>query len=252
MRQMFDAVTPGNIPTSAVMVAGYLDGRYAWSAADWARFPNAVKVDIAVFPSTNAGHVLDVETGDATPAQAPAWVVKRRAAGVDPTIYCNTATWPAVRAAFAANGVAEPHYWIAAYPGIGPALYAGSIAHQYADPGPVDISVVADFWPGIDAAPVVHQVVPAPPSRSDTRPPISPPIGGLNVRTIDLRIATSAHPVTSAMAPGLIPLQRLLGITADGVGGDHTRWALGDQQRVHGVAVDFIFGPMTASAFLSK
>ena len=149
---MYDSVTASNIPTTAQMVAGYIDGRYAWSLADWARFPNSVKVRIAVFSSTNGGHVLDVEPGCSTPASAPGWVLRRRAAGVDPTVYCNTATWPTVRAAFAAQGVPEPHWWIAAYPGIGPVLYPGSVAHQYADPGPYDLSVVADFWPGVDSA----------------------------------------------------------------------------------------------------
>ena len=152
MRTLYDAVTPGNIPVSAQMVAGYVDGRYAWHANDWARFPNAVKVRIAVFSSTNDGHVLDIEPGCSTPASAPGWVQMRRRAGVDPSVYCNTSTWPTVRAAFAAAHVPEPHYWIASYPGIGPNLYAGSVAHQYADPGPVDISVVADYWPGVDGA----------------------------------------------------------------------------------------------------
>jgi len=147
---MYDAVTPGNVPANAQMVAGYVDGRYAWHANDWARFPNAVKVRIAVFSSTNDGHVLDIEPGCSTPASAPGWVQRRRAAGVDPSVYCNTSTWPTVRAAFAAAGVAQPHYWIAAYPGNGPNLYPGSVAHQYANPGPVDISVVADYWPGVD------------------------------------------------------------------------------------------------------
>lgn len=154
MRTMYDAVTPSNIPADAQMVAGYVDGRYAWSAADWARFPGAVRVRIAVFPWTNDGHVLDVERGDATPAQAPGWVQRRRAAGVDPTVYCGLASagysWADVRAAFQAQGVPEPHYWIAAYPGIGAALYPGSVAHQYANPGPYDLSVVADYWPGVD------------------------------------------------------------------------------------------------------
>lgn len=150
MRTMYDAVTPGNIPASAQMVAGYIDGRYAWRAADWARFPGAVKVRIAVFASTNDGHVLDCENGDATPGQCPGWVSRRRATGADPTVYCSLAAWGAVRNCFISAGVREPHYWIAAYPGNGPALYAGSVAHQYADPGPVDISVVADYWPGVD------------------------------------------------------------------------------------------------------
>jgi len=99
--------------------------------------------------------------------------------------------------------------------------------------------------------------IPPPPTPAPVPPPVPPkptpaPIGGLIVRTIDLRNASSAHPVTTATAPGLKPLQRLLGITADGIGGDHTRWALGAQQKVHGVAVDFIFGVNTANALLSK
>ena len=151
-RTMYDAVTPSQIPANAQMVAGYVDGIYAWHANDWARFPDAVKVRIAVFSRTNDGHVLDIEPGCSTPASAPGWVLMRRRAGVDPSVYCNTSTLPTVQAAFRAAGVPEPHYWIASYPGIGAALYAGSVAHQYADPGPVDISVVADYWPGVDGA----------------------------------------------------------------------------------------------------
>ena len=158
-RQMYDAVTPAHIPSNATMVAGYVDGKYAWRLIDWLRFARAVQVRIAVFPSTNNGHVLDVERGDATPAQAPPWVLRRRAAGVDPTVYCSLAAWPAVRAAFASARVREPHYWIAAYPGNGNALYPGAVAHQYADPGPFDVSIVADVWPGIDVPRTPTQVV---------------------------------------------------------------------------------------------
>lgn len=150
MRTMYDAVTPANIPLDAQMVAGYVDGRYAWKPADWARFPSAVHVRIAAFPQTNDGTVLDIERGDATPEQGPGWVLMRRAAGVDPSVYCSLGDWASVRAAFDAANVAQPHYWIAAYPGIGAALYDGAVAHQHTDAGPYDLSVVADHWPGID------------------------------------------------------------------------------------------------------
>jgi len=159
-RTCYDAITPENIPTTAQMVAGYVDGRYAWSAADWARFPHSVKARIAVFSSTNDGHILDVEAGCSTPANAPGWVVRRRRAGVDPTVYCSLSAWPSVQAAFAAARVDPPHWWIAAYPGNGPKLYPGSIAHQYPNPGPVDISVVADYWPGVDPKPVAAKAAP--------------------------------------------------------------------------------------------
>lgn len=157
MRTMYDSVNPNSIPANANIVAGYVDGLYAWKS--WARFPNAIKVRIAVFASTNDGHVLDIETGDATPAQGPGWVIMRRKAGIDPTVYCNASTWSAVRAAFQAAGVAQPHYWIAEYPGNGPVIQAGAIAHQYQDVGPYDLSVVADYWPGIDPGGIVTDPV---------------------------------------------------------------------------------------------
>jgi hypothetical protein len=150
---MYDSVTPGNIPQDAAMVAGYGSGPYTWPASAWARFPAARRVVIVVSAGVNAGNVLDVEQGDATPAQAPGWCVMRRAAGSVPSVYCNASTWPAVRAACAAAKVPEPPYWVAAYPGAGPVIPAGAIAHQYEDAGPYDLSVVADFWPGVDPAP---------------------------------------------------------------------------------------------------
>lgn len=151
-RTMYDSINPSSIPVDAALVAGYVDGLYRNMDALAARFPNALRVPIAVFPSTDDGLVLDVETGDATPAQAPGWVQMRRAAGVDPTVYCNTDTWPAVRAAFQAAGVSEPHYWIAQYDGVA-AIPAGAIAKQFESTDPWDLSVVADYWPGVDPAP---------------------------------------------------------------------------------------------------
>jgi len=159
MRTMYDAVTAANIPRDAQMVAGYIDRIVLapWTAADWARFPNAIHVTIVKKPTTNDGHVLDVEPGDATPAQAPGWVRMRRDSGADPTVYCDLATWGSVRAAFRNQGVAEPHYWIAHYDG-DPSWSAGwaesgVVAKQFRGnvPPGVDISSVADHWPGVDS-----------------------------------------------------------------------------------------------------
>lgn len=150
-----DAVQMAQRASGYQLVAGYDDGLYAWDAAEWALFPGLVHVHIAVFSTTNSGTVLDVEPGNATPAESVDWVLMRREAGVDPTVYMNTSTWPTVREAFAARKVAEPHYWIAQYDGVAQ-LPAGAIAKQYADNirlgEPWDISVVADYWPGVDSA----------------------------------------------------------------------------------------------------
>ncbi|MFC1434362.1 hypothetical protein ACEZDB_27350 [Streptacidiphilus sp. N1-3] len=152
-RYMYDAVDPSGIPAGATLVAGYVNGRYANIPELKARFPHAVVVGIAVTAGFNGGTVLDVEAGDATPAQAPGWVKLRRAAGVDPTVYCNTSTWPAVRAAFAAADVAPPHYWIAHF-GVAAVIPAGAIALQYKNTAQYDESVVAAYWPGVDPKPV--------------------------------------------------------------------------------------------------
>lgn len=132
MRTMYDSVTAHDIPTSAHMVAGYVDGRYKWSAADWSRFPHAMKVKIAVSASTNNGNVLDCESGDATPAQCPGWIKMRQKAGLArPTIYCNHSTMAAVQ--HACSGL---HYalWIAEWNGHAHSI-SGAAAVQYADPG---------------------------------------------------------------------------------------------------------------------
>jgi hypothetical protein len=153
-RRMYDSTAAADIPADAKMVAGYLPpSRYAWSAADWARFPHAVKVHIAIFATVDAGHVLDVEQGDATPAQVPGWVSMRRKAGADPTVYCSQSVWQTCRDACARAGVAEPHWWIARYDN-NPTIPAGAIAKQYANQTYTgrhyDLSVVADYWPGVD------------------------------------------------------------------------------------------------------
>lgn len=152
-RLCFDSVTPASIPQGSEFVAGYVDGLYAWSDQDWMRFPNATKIGIAVFSSTNDGHVLDVEPGDATSVQSVGWVQRRRAAGVDPTVYCGLWQWHEVWQAFEAAGVEQPHYWIAHYDN-DPTLPIGATAKQYANPpltgGHYDASAVADVWPGVE------------------------------------------------------------------------------------------------------
>ncbi|MGH8359060.1 MAG: hypothetical protein ACRESF_16345 [Pseudomonas sp.] len=147
-RTMYDSVTWQAIPADAEVVAGYIDGLYRWPDEAWARFPKARQVRIAVFASTNAGDVLDVETGDATPAQSRDWVVKRLAAGIIPTIYCDLSNIDAVRAA--CSGLTFD-WWAAHYTGV-PHLEPGSVATQWADPAAgsgsdYDISLCAPGWP---------------------------------------------------------------------------------------------------------
>jgi hypothetical protein len=152
VRYMYDGVSPGRLPADAAMVGGYVNGMYAWSAASWARFPKARKVTIAVTAAASA-NVLDVETGDATPTQAPGWALNERREGHIPTVYCNRSTWPAVRAAFVNQHVTQPQYWIASYSS-STVIPAGAVALQYENTPGYDLSIVEDHWPGVDPEPV--------------------------------------------------------------------------------------------------
>ncbi len=255
-RTMYDSVTMANIYAGAQMVAFYVDGRYANGTACRQRFPNAIKVGIAVFPSTNDGVVLDCETGDATPAQCPGWVKMRRAAGIDPTVYCNTATWPWVINAFRSAGVPEPHYWIAAYPGIGAALYPGSVAHQYDDPGPYDVSVVADFWPGVDSKPGPPPPAPKPGQKD---PRVTWGVQHAVHLTTDgiwgQMTMDGANAVVWRMTVkyGVTFVQARVGALQDGVWGPVSESlriaAVAGIQSAIGVTPDGNFGPVSAAAY---
>lgn len=146
-RTMYDGVTARDIPSGVDMVAGYIDGRYAWTQWDWTRFPRASKVRVATSASTPDGDVLDVEPGDATPDQARTWVANRHGAGLaHPVVYCPLAMLADVQRA--CSGLAV-WFWTADWTGH-PHVTPGAIATQYADPstsgGHYDLSLVAADW----------------------------------------------------------------------------------------------------------
>ena len=147
----------------AAMVAGYLNGKYAWSQQDWDLFPHATQVQITITASANAGDVLDVEAGDATPDQTAGWIAMRKAAGYyRPTIYCSRSVIPAVRAGTGSYILGQDYdIWVADYTGTAHEVTApGSpaatcSATQYESTANYDVSMVYDSdWP--------HRKAPAP------------------------------------------------------------------------------------------
>ena len=92
---MFDAVEVAQIPNGPVAVAGYVDGVWQTAAELADRFPNAHLLSIATSPAHDAD-CLDVESGDATPADVPGWYERQRGRGVErPCIYANASTMQA-------------------------------------------------------------------------------------------------------------------------------------------------------------
>lgn len=148
---LYDSTTASDIPANAQLVAGYVDGAYAWSKADWARFniPDSQKITITVFGGQMAA-VCDCETGDLTPDQAAAWIQQYPGN----IVYCNLSTAPAVVKAMQNAGLTvgpNPQFylWIADWTGqahIPSVPGAIVVACQYADPvtsgGHYDLSVV--------------------------------------------------------------------------------------------------------------
>lgn len=113
-----------NIPASTHNVAGYVTGLDAvpWTAADWARFPNATKFRIAqgagANPPINGYDIIDVERGAVTPATAAQMIHDRVHAGVQwTTVYGTDSTLAEVTDAVKKFGAqvwdGHVNYWLA-------------------------------------------------------------------------------------------------------------------------------------------
>jgi acylpyruvate hydrolase len=187
---MYDGINSlaAGIATSfpdAAMVAGYVNGNYAWAQADWDLFPHANHVTISITASANAGDVLDVEPGNATPEQTAGWIEQRKASGYyRPTIYCNLGTIPAVRQGTGAYILGVDYdIWVADWTGSPHEVTAPGTpvatcsATQYESTTGYDASVVYDEgWP--------HRTAPA------TKPPAEPT--GIEVTAVTATSVTLA------------------------------------------------------------
>lgn len=163
MRTMYDGINADaagiarDFPDAA-MIAGYLDGAYAWTAAEWGLFPRAQHVTIVTSANQNAGDVLDVEPGDATPGETAGWIAMRKAAGLyRPTIYCSLSTVQAVRVGTGSFILGRDwDLWVGDWDGTAAVPYPAAAAKQYKDtPGYDQSAVFDDGWP--------HRSAPVPP-----------------------------------------------------------------------------------------
>lgn len=131
---MFDAIEVSQIPANAQAVAGYIGGKWPTYGELIKRFPKAKHLSIAVFASLDAA-CLDIETGDASPGQAPAWVKRQKARGVKrPCLYANLSTMPAVKGALTKAGIKreDVRLWVAEWTFV-PHIPPGYDACQWTD-----------------------------------------------------------------------------------------------------------------------
>jgi len=99
---MFDSIDVSTLPAGNFAYAGYVDGHWATYPKLKAKFPHANLLSIAVFAHDDAD-CLDVEPGDATPAQAPAWVKRQKAPR--PCLYASVSTMNGVLTILAKAGI---------------------------------------------------------------------------------------------------------------------------------------------------
>lgn len=222
---MADSITATDIPPGKFdLVAGYVDGLYKWTDEDWLFHHASRLVRITVLGGNADADVADVENGDLTPTEAADWAGNRVLAGKIPALYFSRSAYGAVHAAIAARGINDQQWtvWAADWTGI-PHLLAGTYATQYADPaygsgGHFDVSVVADYWPGIDPVPTTQP--PALPPQPGNPPPDSappfqtaPPTAAGGVEGTRSAWANLAALLTEDLPAAIAELLRLLGLS---------------------------------------
>lgn len=131
---MYDSVDPSQIPASAPAVAGYVGGAWPDYSAEVRRWPHAHHLSIAVNASEDA-ECLDVENGDATPDEVPAWFDRQERRGVHrPCLYASISAVPTIVDVMTKHGVPRSRYrvWAAHYT-YEPHIEPGCDATQWTD-----------------------------------------------------------------------------------------------------------------------
>lgn len=125
-RVMYDSIDVAQIPATARAVMGYVgpvtaDNHFVTFPALVRRFKHANKLSVATHPEFSA-EFLDVENGDARPADFVPWLRRMFVAGEDrPGLYASRDTVPTVIALATAAGIPRSRYRIlSAHVGLGP------------------------------------------------------------------------------------------------------------------------------------
>jgi len=173
MRTFYDSTTPGDLPADAEFALRYVDGAFAESETALRQRCRNLRRAATV---TVTGHNLDAnmadcEKGDLTPYTAAQWAAdKRQARKGFPTVYCEDSQRNEVILACKQRGLTRRrHYllFVANYNGEA-TIPTYAVGHQYrspgvpgaSTPGHYDISVVRNYWRGVDPRPLRLMGVP--------------------------------------------------------------------------------------------
>ncbi len=159
-RLMYDSTNGYDIPTSAAIVAGYIDGAYAWSQGEWDYHSGAVHFRICAVTVDPSAHCADIEAGALSPGDGAAFVYLKRQRGEEAYLYFSESRLGEIQAALSTAGLdpySSYHAWVALWDGVN-VQWDGAPMKQFANPalsgGHYDLSWVLDYLPGVDAVPV--------------------------------------------------------------------------------------------------
>jgi hypothetical protein len=114
---MFDSTALSLIPSDAPAVAGYVGGHWPTFSELEKRWPHAHRLSIAISAGEDA-EVLDIENGDATISDAPAWWRRQHARGLAmPVLYTSLSNVLALEETMRKAGIFRSSYlvWSAHY-----------------------------------------------------------------------------------------------------------------------------------------
>lgn len=131
-----DSVDPDTIPQAFTIkpngVIAYVDGKYAWTPGQLARFPRYEAISVTGDPAAmRVARWVDVERFDATPAEVPGcWDARRSFGYSDFGAYCDRSTAGEILDATEGR---EPLWWIATLDGLpwNPVTLAADIYRRY-------------------------------------------------------------------------------------------------------------------------
>jgi Putative peptidoglycan binding domain len=247
--QNINALPPGQ-------AAGYTSGSsdIAWTAADWARHPGAVRIDQDAAASDSTADVLDVESGAATPAECPVWAAKalfsfksdKRPGQRSPAIYTSQSNVTNVVNALVSGGITSGIGLCVAHWGLSESVAATMVEAatgpfpivgvQYENAGLFDRDVWSKHWLDNVSG---HQ----PPAPTFTEVPVT------------ISVPTLAQPATGPyvqLAQSLLNVHsHSTGLACDGVFGPQADTRVRQFQANNGLTVDGVIGPLTWGKLLA-
>lgn len=239
MPTMYDSVNPAALPSTGDAYAGYVGGHWPDFAAEMHRFPGKPILSIAVNAGEDAA-CLDVETGDASPNEAPAWYHRQVARGIHkPFLYANVSTAAILIPTLERAGIPRQDYWLwTAHYTYHPHIEPGSDATQWSDHTPPGCDC-SEISPAFLTAIAGH---PVPTSPTGHPTPAFPPFPGRILKQPPVMSGQDVRTWQAQMA------HRGWHITIDGSYGPASQEICRQFQSEKHLAVDGEVGPATWNA----